>query len=83
MHGKYPFPEATATTQVLVSGAKGGAQAKPLLLAGVVGGLYDFIATTFGWWNEQVTSRMVGFGETIAEKAKLVFKLNTDRKSVV
>ena len=77
MHGKYPFPEATATTQVLVSGAKGGAQAKPLLLAGIVGGLYDFIATTFGWWGEQVTSRMVGFGETIAEKAKLVFKLNT------
>ena len=77
MHGKYPFPEATATTQVLVSGAKGGDQAKPLLLAGLVGGLYDFIATTFGWWNEQVTSRMIGWGETIAEKAKLVFKLNT------
>ena len=77
MHGKYPFPEATATTQVLVSGSKGGSQAKPLLIAGLVGGLYDFIVSTFGWWNEQVTSRMVGFGETIAEKAKLVFKLNT------
>lgn len=77
MHGKYPFPEATATTQVLVSGEKGGSQAKPLLLAGIIGGLYDFIVATFGWWNEQVTSRVVGFGETIAEKAKLVVKLNT------
>ena len=77
MHGKYPFPEATATTQVLVSGAKGGSQAKPLLIAGMVGGLYDFIVATFGWWNEQFTSRMVGFGETVAEKAKIVFKLNT------
>lgn len=77
MHGKYPFPEATATTQVLVSGEKGGSQAKPLLLAGVVGGLYDFVVATFGWWNEQVTSRIVGFGETIADKAKLVVKLNT------
>ena len=76
-HGKYPFPEATATTQVLVSGEKGGSQAKPLLLAGLVGGLYDFFVATFGWWNETVTSRMIGFGETIADKAKLVFKLNT------
>lgn len=77
MHGKYPFPEATATTQVLVSGEKGGSQAKPLLLAGIIGGLYDFTVATFGWWNEQVTSRTVAFGETIAEKAKLVVKLNT------
>ena len=76
-HGKYPFPEATATTQILVSGEKGGSQAKPLLLAGLVGGLYDFIVATFGWWNENVTSRMIGFGETIADKAKLVFKVNT------
>lgn len=76
-HGKYPFPEATATTQVLVSGEKGGSQAKPLLLAGLVGGLYDFIVATFGWWNENVTSRMIGLGETIADKAKLVFKVNT------
>ena len=76
-HGKYPFPEATATTQVLVSGEKGGSQAKPLLLAGLVGGLYDFTVATFGWWNENVTSRMIGFGEAIADKAKLVFKVNT------
>ncbi len=77
MHGKYPFPEATATTQVLVSGAKGGSQAKPLLLAGIVGGLYDFIVATFGWWNENFTTRIVGFGEMLADKAKLVFKVNT------
>ena len=77
MHGKYPFPEATATTQVLVSGAKGGNQAKPLLIAGLVGGLYDFIVATFGWWNEVVTTRVIGFGEQLADKAKLVFKVNT------
>ena len=77
MHGKYPIPEATATTQVLVSGSKGGDQAKPLLLAGLVGGLYDFIVATFGWWNETVTSRMIGWGEVLADKTKLVFKCNT------
>lgn len=77
MHGKYPFPEATATTQVLVSGAKGGNQAKPLLLAGLVGGLYDFAVATFGWWNENFTTRVVGLGVDLADKAKLVFKVNT------
>jgi putative OPT family oligopeptide transporter len=77
MHGKYPFPEATATTQVLVSGAKGGNQAKPLLMAGIVGGLYDFIVATFGWWNENFTSRVVELGQTLADQAKLVFKVNT------
>ena len=77
MHGKYPFPEATATTQVLVSGAKGGNQAKPLLLAGLVGGLYDFAVATFGLWNENFTTRVVAAGETLAERAKLVFKVNT------
>jgi putative OPT family oligopeptide transporter len=108
MHGKYPFPEATATTQVLISGlrpsptpslkergenasqadkvdsnptppSQGGAGggSRLLLLAGLIGGLYDFIVATFGWWNEVVTTRMVDWGETIAEKAKLVFKVNT------
>lgn len=77
MHGKYPFPEATATTQILVSGQKGGDQAKPLLTAGLVGGLYDFITATFGLWNENFTTRVCGFGEMLAEKAKLVFKVNT------
>lgn len=77
MHGKYPFPEATATTQVLVSGEKGGDQAKPLLIAGLVGGLYDFFVATFGWWNENFTTRVVGVGQQIADQAKLVFKVNT------
>ena len=77
MHGKYPFPEATATTQVLVSGAKGGNQAKPLLIAGLVGGLYDFVVATFGWWNECFTTRVIPLGEQLADKAKLVFKVNT------
>ena len=77
MHGKYPFPEATATTQVLVSGAQGGNQSKPLLIAGLVGGLYDFIVGTFGLWNENFTTRICGLGEQIADKAKLVFKVNT------
>ena len=77
MHGKYPFPEATATTQVLVSGAKGGDQAKPLLMSGLIGGLYDFIVASFGWWNENFTSRVVGWGVDLADKAKVVFKVNT------
>ena len=74
---QFPFPEATATTQVLKSGDKDGSQAKPLLMAGLVGGLYDFVVATFGWWNENVTSRMLPWGEDLAEKAKLVFKNNT------
>ena len=77
MHGKYPFPEATATTQVLVSGEKGGSQAKPLLIAGLVGGLYDFIVATVGWWNENFTTRVMEWGVMAADKAKLVFKVNT------
>ncbi len=77
MHGKFPFPEATATTQVLVSGEKGGNQAKPLILAGLIGGLYDFCAATFGWWNETITTRMADAGATLAEKFKVVFKINT------
>lgn len=77
MHGKFPFPEATATTQVLVSGETGGQGAKVLLISGLIGGLYDFIIATFGWWSEVFTSRVLPFGETIAEKAKLLFKINT------
>lgn len=77
MHGKYPFPEATASTQVLVSGQQGGGSAKLLLIAGAIGGIYDFIVATFGWWNESFTSRVVSFGTTVADKVKVVFKLNT------
>ena len=76
-HGEYPFPEATAGTQVLVSGEKTGSQAKPLLIAGMIGGLYDFIVASFGWWNENFTTRVVDWGATIAEKAKIVLKINT------
>ena len=76
-HGEYPFPEATASTQVLVSGEKGGSQAKPLLIAGIVGGLYDFIVATFGWWNENFTTRVCAWGEMLADKAKVVLKINT------
>ena len=77
MHGKYPFPEATASTQILLSGEKSGSSAKPLLVAGVIGGLYDFAVATFGLWNENFTSRCCEIGSTIAEKAKLVFSCNT------
>ena len=77
MHGKYPFPEATATTQVLVSGESGGNNAKTLILSGLVGGLYDFIIATFGAWSETVTTTVVSAGQYIADKAKVVLKLNT------
>ena len=77
MHGKYPFPEATATTQVLMSGEKGAGQAKPLIFAGLIGGLYDFIVATFGLWTENFTSRVCTWGVALAEKAKLVFSINT------
>ena len=76
MHGKMPFPEATATTQVLVSGETGGKDAKLLLVSGLIGGLYDFIVSTFGWWSETVTTRVIPWFSTVADKAKLVVKLN-------
>ena len=77
MHGKYPFPEATATTEVLVSGEKGGNQAKLLAVAGLIGGLYDFAVSTFGAWTESVSTRLTAFGAACAEKFKVVFSLNT------
>lgn len=77
MHGKYPFPEATATTQVLVSGESGGKGARTLLISGLIGGLYDFIISTFGLWGETLTTRILPFGEMIADKAKTVLKINT------
>ncbi len=77
MHGKYPFPEATATTQVLVSGESGGKSARTLVMSGLIGGLYDFIIATFGAWGETLTTTVVGIGQTIADKAKIVLKINT------
>lgn len=76
MHGKFPFPEATATTEVLITGEKGGDQARVLLFAGLIGGIYDFIISFFGWWSEVFSTRVIPFGETLAEQAKLVFKIN-------
>ena len=81
MHGKYPFPEATATTQVLVSGegkgAQNGSQAKTLVIASLIGGIYDYLLATFGWWAENVTSLASQWGAALAEKTKLVFSVNT------
>ena len=77
MHGKFPFPEATATTQVLVSGEKGGDQAKPLIIAGLIGGLYDFALSTFGWWNEVLSTRAIPALNALADKTKMVFSVNT------
>lgn len=76
MHGEYPFPEATATTQVLVSGQNGGKDAKLLLVSGLIGGIYDFIVSTFGWWAETISTKVLPWGAAVADKAKLVLKLN-------
>ena len=82
MHGKYPFPEATATTQVLISSQQageeeGGSQAKTLIIASLIGGIYDYIVATFGWWAETVTSTASAWGTTLMEKTKLVMSCNT------
>jgi len=76
MHGKFPFPEATATTEVLIAGEKGGNQAIVLVVSGLIGGIYDFIVASFGWWSEVFTSRVFPIGEELANKTKLVFKMN-------
>ena len=76
MHGKLPFPESTATTEILVAGEKGGNQALVLLVSGVIGGIYDFVIASFGWFNEVFTSRVFTVGERLADKLKLVYKMN-------
>ena len=78
MHGKYPFPEATATTEIIVSGAKGGNQAKLLLISGLIGGLYDFLMTTFHFWADTISTRMCGWGEKLAMDHKFVFKMSAE-----
>ena len=75
-HGKFPFPEATATTQVLVSGQKKGADSLLLVISGLIGGVYDFIISTFGWWSETITTRVIPWGNALADKVKLMFKVN-------
>ena len=77
MQGRYPLPEATATTEVLVSGEKKGNQAKLLAVSGLIGGLYDFVVSTFGWWTEEISTRIMQWGTVLADKTKLVFKVNT------
>lgn len=77
MHGKFPFPEATATTQVLISGEKGGNQAMPLIMAGLIGGIYDFLLSTFGWWSEVLSTRAIPAMNALADKTKAVFSINT------
>lgn len=80
MHGKYPFPEATATTQVLASGnaskASGG-QAKLLVIAALIGGVYDYCVATFGWWAESISTQAYSWGQTLAAKAKFSMSCNT------
>lgn len=77
MHGKYPFPEATASTQVLMSGEGGSGSAKPLVVASIIGGMFDFLVATFGTWAENFTSVCTPIGVAVAEKAKLFFSINT------
>jgi putative OPT family oligopeptide transporter len=76
MHGKFPFPEATATTEILVAGEKGGGQALVLVVSGLIGGVFDFVFSAFGLWAEVVTSRMFHLGATLADKLKIVAKFN-------
>lgn len=76
MHGKFPFPEATATTEVLVAGEKGGSQALVLVSSGLVGGAYDFIIATFGWWSETFSTKVLPIGDMLYDKYKLVFNIN-------
>ncbi len=81
MHGKYPFPEATATTQVLASGlgkeSSNAGQAKTLVISSLIGGLYDYLVETFGWWTSTLNTMATSWGQTLAEKTKLVLSCNT------
>jgi len=76
MHGKFPFPEATATTEVLIAGEKGGKQAMVLVVSGLIGGIYDFVVASFGTWSEIFTTKVIPVGQNIAEKIKLEFRLS-------
>jgi putative OPT family oligopeptide transporter len=76
MHGKLPFPEATATTEILMAGEKGGSQAIVLVVSGLIGGIFDFLFSAFGLWAEVITSRMIPFGQVMADKLKLVGRFN-------
>ncbi len=76
MHGQFPYPEATAITEVLVTGEKGGSQARLLLQATFLAGIYDFFVTTFQVWKEYVDFRFIGVVEAVATRAKVVFNFD-------
>jgi putative OPT family oligopeptide transporter len=76
MHGELPFPEATATTEVLVAGEAGGQQARVLAAAAAVGGIFDFLIIHLEAFAEVFTSRSIPFLRDLADKAKLVFKVD-------
>ncbi len=76
MHGKFPFPEATATTEILITGETGGTQAGVLAISGLIGGLYDFAFSFFGLWRETFTSKIIPAGEKLASDIKMVFHFN-------
>lgn len=76
MHGEFPFPEATATTEVLVAGEAGGKQAKVLVLAAAVGGVFDFLVIHLEAFSEVFTTRAIPGLRELADKAKMVFKLD-------
>src|SRR5215213_6441753 len=71
MHGHFPYPEATAITEVLVTGEKGGSQAKLLLQATAISGIYDFFVTTFHVWKETVDFQFLGAVRSLTEKARI------------
>ena len=77
MHGKLPFPEGTATTEILVAGEKGGSQARLLAIAMVCGGAYDFLVISLRLWSESFTTSLVGFMSPLTDRVKLVFSTNT------
>ncbi|RNC67052.1 OPT family oligopeptide transporter [Proteiniphilum sp. X52] len=76
MHGKLPFPEATATTEILMTGEKGGNKAKLLITSGLIGGLFDFCFSAFRLWSEEITTRVIPAGAMMAERFKMVLKFN-------
>jgi putative OPT family oligopeptide transporter len=76
MHGEFPFPEATATTEVLVAGESGGKQAKILMKALAIGGLYDFMVSGLGLWKEVASTRAFEWGKQLADKIKFEFNVN-------
>jgi putative OPT family oligopeptide transporter len=76
MHGLLPYPEATAITEVLVTGEKGGSQAKLLLEATAIAGVYDFFVTTFHVWKEYLDFLFIPTVRTLAERAKMVFNFD-------